>query len=129
MTKKIYLARVRRSDDGWYAIDFPDLPGTHAQCRNLEEVEAEAIESLCGYLLAAEAVGEMIAPPSSALELEEGEMAVIVSADLEANRRTRNSKSIRKTVSIPQWMAEAAEKRGYSLSRILQETLALKLSG
>lgn len=129
MTKKIYLARVRRSDDGWYAIDFPDLPGTHAQCRNLEEVEAEAMESLCGYLLAAEAVGEMIAPPSSALELEEGEMAVIVSADLEAYRRTRNSKSIRKTVSIPQWMAEAAEKRGYSLSRILQETLALKLSG
>ncbi len=35
--KEAYLARVVKANDGWYAIDFPDLPGTHAQCKDLAE--------------------------------------------------------------------------------------------
>ena len=26
MSKEVYLARVIKANDGWYAIDFPDLP-------------------------------------------------------------------------------------------------------
>ena len=128
MSKTVYLARVRKSCDGWYAIDFPDLPGTHAQCKNLAELYAEAEESLCSYLIAAEDVGEQTATPSPSLNLEDGEMALIVTADTELYRMRHNMKSVRKTVSIPQWMAEGAEKRRYSLSRILQEALTLKLA-
>ena len=128
MKQLVYLARVVRTDDGWFAIDFPDLPGTHAQCRELKDVQKEAEESLCGFLLAAKAVGECVAAPSSAIELKPGEMAVIITADLDAYQRRHDAMPVRKTVSLPQWMAERAEKKGLSLSKVLQESLSVRLT-
>ncbi len=127
-TKEVYLARVIRANDGWYAIDFPDLPGTHAQCKDLNEIQKEAEESLCSFLLAAEAVGEEIPAASPTIELKEGEMAAIITADLEAYQRQHDTRSIRKTVSIPMWMANGAEKKGLSLSKVLQDSLKLRLA-
>jgi predicted RNase H-like HicB family nuclease len=126
--KETYLARVVKADNKWYAIDFPDLPGTHAQCENLADLQKEAEESLCSYLLAAEAVGEEISAPSPTIELKNGEMAVIIVADLEKYQRTHDTRCVRKTVSIPMWMAEGAENRGISLSKILQDSLELALA-
>lgn len=128
MRKETYLARVIKADDGWYAIDFPDLPGTHAQCKTLNDAAREAEESLCSFLLDAEAVGEKIAAPSTTLELKEGEMAVIISADLDSYKKRHDTKPVRKTVSIPQWMAEGAEKKRISLSKVLQDSLKTRLA-
>ena len=127
-TKEVYLARVIKTNDGWYAIDFPDLPGTHAQCKELNEVQKEAEESLCSFLLAAEAVGEDIPAPSPTIDLKDGEMAVVITADLLSYQRQHDTKSVRKTVSIPMWMANRADQRGISLSKVLQDSLATRLA-
>ena len=126
--KKTYIARVVWSRDGWYAIDFPDLSGTHAQCRNIEDVRKEAEDSLCSFLLAAENVGEEIKAPSAKVELKGDEMAVIVTVDTDAYKRMLDSKPVRKTVSLPQWMAEKADSMGISLSKALQETLTERMA-
>lgn len=126
--KETYLARVIKADNKWYAIDFPDLPGTHAQCESLLDVQREAEESLCSFLLAAEAVGEEVSLPSASIDLKDGEMAVIVVADLERYQKMHDTKSVRKTVSIPMWMAEGAEQRGLSLSKVLQDSLEVRLA-
>ena len=84
MNHVTYLARVVKANDGLYAIDFPDLPGTHAQCRDLHDVQRVAEEALCSYLLAARRVGEIVPAPSASLRLKEGEMAVMVTVDLDA---------------------------------------------
>ena len=128
MSKEVYLARVIKANDGWYAIDFPDLPGTHAQCKDLNEIQKEAEESLCSFLLAAETVGEEIPAPSPTIDLKEGEMAAIITADLDAYQRQHDTRSVRKTVSIPMWMANGAEQRGLSLSKVLQDSLKLRLA-
>ena len=128
MKKEAYLARVVPAKDGWYAIDFPDLPGTHAQCRDLNDVQQEAEESLCSYLLAARSVGEEVSAPSPTLQLKEGEMAAIITADLDSYEKRHDSSPVRKTVSIPQWMADGAERKKLSLSKVLQESLAAKLA-
>ncbi len=128
MKKEVYLARVIRTNDGWYAIDFPDLPGTHAQCKDLNEIQKEAEESLCSFLLAAEAVGEEVSAPSPTIDLKEGEMAAIITADLDSYQRQHDTRSVRKTVSIPMWMANSAEKRGISLSKVLQDSLSVRLA-
>ena len=128
MQKVVYLARVIKADDGWYAIDFPDLPGTHAQCRDLKEVQKEAEESLCSFLLAAKAVGEDVSAPSSTIDLNEGEMAAIITADLDAYKRKYDTRPVRKSVSIPQWMADGAEQKGLSLSKVLQDSLSMQLA-
>ena len=128
MKKEAYLARVVKSNNGWYAIDFPDLPGTHAQCKDLNEVQKEAEESLCSFLLAAKYVGEDVSAPSPTLNLKEGEMAVIVSADLDSYEKRHDNTPVRKTVSIPRWMANGAERKRISLSKVLQEDLAVRLA-
>ena len=128
MKKEAYLARVVQASDGWYAIDFPDLPGTHAQCKDLNDVQKEAEESLCSFLLAAKAVGEEVSAPSSTLKLKEGEMAAIITADLDSYQRRYDNKPVRKTVSIPQWMADGAERKKLSLSKVLQDSLAVRLA-
>ena len=101
MSKAVYLARVIKTEDGWYAIDFPDLPGTHAQCKALEDVQREAEDALCSFLLAAQAVGEDVPVPSGLLShhwrsrfllrtvytgslyLKDDETVVRITADLE----------------------------------------------
>ena len=128
MKKEVYLARVIRTDDGWYAIDFPDLPGTHAQCKDLKDVQQEAEESLCSFLLAAKEVGEEVSAPSSTISLDEGEMAAIITADLESYQKKHDTKPVRKTVSLPMWMVERAERQRLSLSKVLQESLASRLA-
>ena len=128
MKKEVYLARVIKANDGWYAIDFPDLPGTHAQCRNLKDVQQEAEESLCSFLLAAKEVGEEVSAPSSTIALEDGEMAVIITADLESYQKKHDTKPVRKTVSLPMWMVEKAERQRLSLSKVLQESLTKRLA-
>ena len=128
MKKAVYLARVIKANDGWYAIDFPDLPGTHAQCKDLTEVQQEAEKSLCSFLLAAKAVGEKVSAPSPAIDLQDGEMAAIITADLDAYQRQYDTRPVRKTVSLPQWMAESAERKKLSLSKVLQESLSARLA-
>lgn len=128
MKKEVYLARVVKANDGWYAIDFPDLPGTHAQCRDLTEVQKEAEESLCSFLMAAKAVGEEVSAPSPTISLKDGEMAAIITADLEIYQKKHDTKPIRKTVSLPQWMVDGAERKGLSLSKVLQESLSVRLA-
>ncbi len=128
MKKEVYLARVVRANDGWYAIDFPDLPGTHAQCKDLKDVQQEAEESLCSFLLAAKEVGEEVSAPSSTITLGDGEMAAIITADLESYQRKHDTKPVRKTVSLPMWMVEKAERQRLSLSKVLQESLASRLA-
>ena len=128
MNKEVYLARVIKANDGWYAIDFPDLPGTHAQCRSLKEVQKEAEDSLCSFLLAAETVGEKVHAPSPVINLKDGEMAVVITADMESYKNRIDTKPVRKTVSLPHWMVEGAEKKGLSLSKVLQESLSLRLA-
>ena len=128
MKKEVYLARVIKANDGWYAIDFPDLPGTHAQCKDLNDVQKEAEDSLCGFLLAAKAVGETVPGPSPTIELKDGEMAAIITADLESYQRKHDTKPVRKTVSLPQWMVDGAERNGLSLSKVLQDSLKARLA-
>ena len=39
-----------------------------------------------------------------------------------------NTKAVRKTVSLPQWMADKAEQQNISLSRVLQQALEERLN-
>ena len=50
-----------------------------------------------------------------------------VDTDIDAHRRKVNNRSVRKNVSIPCWLNEAADKAGLNVSRVLQEALMEKL--
>ena len=51
----------------------------------------------------------------------------LVDIDLDEYRRKVNNRAVRKTVSLPGWLNEAAEKAHINISRVLQDALMEKL--
>lgn len=54
-------------------------------------------------------------------------MLTLVDVDVEAYKRKLNQKTVRRSVTIPGWMNEAAEERHLNVSRILQDALREQL--
>lgn len=52
----------------------------------------------------------------------------IVDFDLDAYRRKMNKKSVRRNVSIPEWLNKAADDAHINVSRVLQDALIKKLN-
>ena len=59
------------------------------------------------------------------LTAEEGAIINYVAADVEKYRR--NTKAVKKTLSIPAWLAEEAESHNLSLSKVLQDGIKSQL--
>lgn len=69
--------------------------------------------------------GEEIPEPSAPgdILLEPGQFVTMIDADLTAYRRHKDSKAVKKTVTIPAWLNEEAEAHKVNFSAILQEGL------
>lgn len=52
----------------------------------------------------------------------------MVEFDLMEYRRKNCSKAVKKTLSIPEWLNEAAMKKGINFSQVLQEALMQKVN-
>lgn len=52
----------------------------------------------------------------------------LVDVDVDAYRRKRMNRAVRRNVSIPAWLDQAAEKEHVNFSRVLQEALMQKLN-
>ena len=52
---------------------------------------------------------------------------VVVEFDLAEYRRKHNSRAVKKTLSIPEWLNEEAVKAGINFSQVLQEALMAKI--
>ena len=53
---------------------------------------------------------------------------VLVEFDLEEYNRKHNSRSVKKTLSIPEWLNEAAVRQNINFSQVLQEALMKKVN-
>ena len=68
-------------------------------------------------------------PKASELDTVDSEdgVLVIVEFDMAEYRRKNRSKAVKKTLSIPEWLNEAAIRENLNFSQILQEALMVKL--
>lgn len=87
--------------------------------------------------ITAEDEGRTIAEPSRASDIdvskctfaEDGEGLVsLVDVDLIEYRRKVDNKTVRRNVTIPNWLNQEAEKAHVNVSRVLQEALMAKLN-
>lgn len=69
--------------------------------------------------------GEVIPNPSMVndISLDDGQFVTMIDIDMTSYRRHKNSKAVKKTLSIPSWLNEEAEARNLNFSSILQEAL------
>lgn len=110
-------------NDGSYTITYPDLPGCISEGKSLENALYMAQDALRQWLECTIEVGQEI-PAASRVEIidhGQGEFVNLIRADLKDDR------AVRRTVSIPKWMYDAAVGANLSLSRVLQDALRERL--
>ena len=129
MAKYLYPAVFTKEDAG-YSVSFPDLKNCFTSGETLEEAMEMANDVLCLTLYDLEQEGAMI-PAASAVNSilhEENEFVSLVGCDTIAYRRFFDNKAVKKTLSIPSWLNDMAERAGINFSSTLQEALKTKLN-
>ena len=101
MDKLFYPAIFHKADEGGFWITFPDIP----ECMTQGDDMQQAYD----------------------LVVEEGDLCVVIEFDLRAYQKRTNSKAVKKTLSIPEWLNEEAMEMGVNFSQVLQEALIQKL--
>ena len=136
----MYPACFYKEDDG-YSVIFPDLNYLATQGDSFEDAMEMAAECLASYLYIAQRDGEDVPAPSSLVNIDPvavakeldpdlpvGEAIVnLVSVDVAEYAKKHFEKSVKKTLSIPAWLNEAAVAQGVNFSQVLQRALQEQL--
>ena len=114
-----------------YWAEFPDLPGCFSQGDTLASCMKHSKEALGLFLDTSDDLYERtLANPSNIHDIMQqfpNEVVVLIEYDAIKYARKHKTKSIKKTLTIPEWLNEEATTRGLNFSQILQEALLSKL--
>ncbi|WP_182188170.1 type II toxin-antitoxin system HicB family antitoxin [Pectinatus frisingensis] len=124
--KNIFPAIFRVDEDNIYTVEFPDLKGCVSDGENLQDAMDMAAEALSGYLASLLDRGIDIPEPSDikAVKATNGFCSYIKGNPEQYQRRNR---AVKKTLSIPEWLNDAAEKKHVNFSSVLKEALIEKI--
>ena len=121
-----FVALFTYEKDG-ISIEFPDLPGCYP-CADKDDTDgalANAKEALGLHLWGMEQDGEEIPSPTpiTELELEKNTVPVLIDIFMPPVRERINSKFVKKTLSLPAWLAAKADEDGVNCSKLFQNAL------
>lgn len=129
MDKRLFYPAVfHRAEEGGFWVTFPDIPECMTQGEDMQEAYEMAADALGLSLTTIDNEGETLPKASSADEItvEDG-ILVIVEFDITEYRRKNRSRAVKKTLSIPEWLNEAAIRENLNFSQVLQDALMAKL--
>ena len=129
MEKLFYPALFHKSEEGGFWISFPDFPECFTEGDDMKQAYEMAVEALGLALVNRKEEKEEIPDPSDLdkIQNEDGTI-VIVEFDMLEYQRKHNSKAVKKTLSIPEWLNEEAVSMGVNFSQVLQEALMSNLN-
>ncbi len=125
MAKYVYPAVFTPEEEGGFSVFFPDFDGCYTCGDNLQDAIMMAEDVLAFYLYDEEKEGHMI-PAASKLEnvkLNVGEFVNYIACDTREYAKMHSNKAVKKTLTIPEWLNEAAIRQNINFSQILQDAL------
>jgi len=127
--KYVYPAIFKLLDSGKYFIKVPNLSGCVTEGNDLADALDMAQDAISMWLCDAEDSNENIPSASNVFGLEHDELEFInlVAVDTEEYRSLNDSRAIKKTLTLPNWLNTKAEKAGVNFSQVLQEALKERL--
>ena len=121
-----YVAIFSYDSDG-ICIDFPDLPGCCpcADAGNTDMALKNAKEALGLHIWGMEQDDDEIPTPTPITEvtLEKNQAPVLVDVFMPPIRERVNNRFVKKTLSLPAWLAAKADEDGVNCSKIFQKAL------
>ena len=129
MGKLFYPAIFHKAEEGGFWISFPDIPECLTEGDDMQLAYEMAVEALGLALVNRKEEKEEIPVPSE-IDRIQGEDGTLVSVefDMQEYLRKHNSKAVKKTLSIPEWLNKEATAMGVNFSQVLQEALMSKLN-
>lgn len=130
MDKLYYPAIMHPEAEGGYSVWLHDIDGCVSQGETLPEAVENIKDALGLYYEDAEEGNSVLPPPSSpnCVELEAGEFVVVVEFAPEEYLKSRSTKAVKKTLSIPAWLNSMAEAQQLNFSAVLQSALVERLN-
>ena len=115
-------------EEGNILVTVPDLPGLYTFGSNMADAIIMAQDAIEMWLWDAENKNEKIPLASEQKEITRKctspeQIVSLVAADTDEYRRQNETRSIKKTLSIPAWLNYQAEKANAPFSQILQQGL------
>lgn len=130
MKKLFYPALFHKAEEGGFWVSFPDLPECLTDGDDMTQAYEQAVDALGLAITSRKSENEPIPHPSAPdhIAIDEDAFLVVVEFDLDAYRKKTNSRAVKKTLSIPEWLNEEAISMGINFSQVLQEALINKIN-
>ncbi|MDR3208160.1 MAG: type II toxin-antitoxin system HicB family antitoxin [Oscillospiraceae bacterium] len=127
--KYVYPVVFSPEEEGGYCVYAPAFPGCVTEAESWAEGIDKIREGLCGMLMIHERDHLAIPAPGDPLLIarEPNDVVTLVDADTDDYRRRVGVRAVRRTISIPAWMDDAATQAGVSLSQVTQDALRQQL--
>lgn len=131
MSKVSYPA-VFHFENNSYWVEFPDLEGCLSYGDTIESAFNSSKEALGLYLdqdddLYVRSISEP-SQMNNIIKQYPGEVVMLVDYDSLEYAKLFKNKAVKKTLSIPEWLNDAAIKENVNFSAVLQEALISKLN-
>lgn len=129
MKKLFYPALFHKAEEGGFWISFPDIPECFTQGDDMTQAYEMAVEALGLALTSREKEHQPFPEVSepTAITPEPDSFLVVIEFDMLAYKKRTNSRAVKKTLSIPEWLNEAAIAMDLNFSQVLQEALLSKI--
>lgn len=123
MAEYVYPAIFHRNEDDSFSITYPDLPGCISEGKSLGNAMYMAQSALTQWIeyLTDKKQSIPLATDLHRIETADEEFVSLIRADV------KDSRAVKRTVSIPKWMDDKVIESGLSLSRVLQDALKERL--
>lgn len=110
----------RENDEYW--VEFPDLEGCHTFGSSVNETLQNAQEALSSHLLTMLEAGDDLPTPRdlATVAAPDDGFTSYVTCNVDPYKDTR---AVKKTLTIPAWLNDRAIARGINFSQALQEAL------
>lgn len=123
--KHIFYPAIFHPEEVGYSVTIPDLPGCFTQGDTMDEAVTMAQDAI-GLMLDEEKEYPVPSLPSD-FAIAEGDFVVLVPFNWVEYKRRIDHRAVKKTLTIPSWLNEAAEAAHINFSGVLQEALITKL--
>lgn len=129
MNKLFYPAIFHTAEEGGFWITFPDIPECMTQGDDMQQAYEMAVDALGLAISSRKSESLEIPVPSapSKINTAANEYCVVIEFDMLAYQKRTNSKAVKKTLTIPEWLNEAAMALDLNFSQVLQEALIQKV--
>lgn len=129
MNKLFYPAIFHAAEEGGFWITFPDIPECMTQGDDMQHAYEMAVEAV-GLAISCRKKEHLEIPVPSdprMLTTFANEYCVIIEFDMLAYQKRTSSRSVKKTLTIPEWLNKEAIALDINFSQVLQEAMLPKV--